>query len=254
MRRGRTSTNHATSRHTIISVRSGRTSGASPRTTQNQSRRRPLISSVRAAATSTYQDAAIHNQTRPISRPDVEKSQTTATDGDEDQPDGDDQAVVAAVQEPGGLARDDERGDRRGQAREQRDPLHARERAEDRAADDEHDDPDRARRRFDPFARVEDRTVAGEDLVDDAQVDERVLVHPPVLPAADRDHQRREVGRSGEPELPPPGPGRRGRAVVCGNDAGRRFARRDLAGGHFAGPKICVRIQRAAQVAAVGVK
>ena len=38
-----------------------------------------------------------------------------------------------------------------------------------------------------------------EDLIDDAQVDEGVLVHPPVLPAADRDYQRRQVGgRAGE--------------------------------------------------------
>ena len=54
----------------------------------------------------------------------------------------------------------------------------------------EHAQPQRARVRLDPLAGVEDGPVPGEDLVDDPQVDERVLVHPAVAPPADQDRQR----------------------------------------------------------------
>ena len=110
----------------------------------------------------------------------------------------------------------------------------------------EHRDPQRARRGLDAFAGVEHRAVPGEDLVDDAQVDERVLVHPAVLPTADRDHERGNVRRRGRAES---GPARRPslhlRFVVLAGSEQRR---------HRVVPRISVRIQRAAHVAAVGVK
>jgi hypothetical protein len=109
-------------------------------------------------------------------------------------------------------AGDHERRDRADEAREHRDELHARKGTEHGAHDDEHQEPERARRRLDALAGVEDGPVPGEDLVDDAQVDERVFVHPAVLPAADRDHERRQVrGRRTEQAPAPPyatgGPG-----------------------------------------------
>ena len=104
------------------------------------------------------------------------------------------------MQEASCPAREREGGDRRAQACEQRDPFHAREHAEQGASDDEHHDPQWARRGLDAFAGVEHRAVPGEDLVDDAQVDERVLVHPAVLPTADRDHERGNVRRRGRAE------------------------------------------------------
>src|SRR5438046_5250130 len=79
IRRGRTSANQATSRDTIMRPSSGRTSGASPRTTPNANRFRVATSPARATDTSTSQIDASQSQTSPVSRPDVEKSQTTAT-------------------------------------------------------------------------------------------------------------------------------------------------------------------------------
>ena len=140
------------------------------------------------------------------------------------------------MKQPSGLPRDREGGDRGTQAREQRDPLHARERAEQGTADDEYDDPDCARRGLHALAGVEDRTVAGEDLVDDAQIDERVLVHPSVLPTADRDHERGNVCRCGYAD---PSPTRRsvhvGFVVLVGGDQRR----------HRVVPRLWIRIQRA---------
>ncbi len=79
-RRGRTSTNHATTNKTIIRPRSGRTSGARPSTIAKPARLRPSMFPARATDTRTYHEAASHNHTRPISSPEVAKSQTTATD------------------------------------------------------------------------------------------------------------------------------------------------------------------------------
>ena len=180
-----------------MSPSSGRTSGASPSTTPKPTRFRPLTSSVRATLTSTYHDAASHRKTRPISSPDVEKSHTTATAATRIRPTGNDDAVAPLVHEASRSSRDGERGDGGEEAGDHRDPFVANEQAEDGAADDEDGEPQRARRRFDAFAGVEHGPVAGEDLVDDAQVDVRVLVHPAMGPSPDGDHRDRDVQRCG---------------------------------------------------------
>src|SRR3954452_10964425 len=78
-RRGRTSQNHATSTHTIVTPSSGRTRGALPSATHTPMRRQPVHASERAAHTSASHAVASHNHTSPISSPDVANSHVTAT-------------------------------------------------------------------------------------------------------------------------------------------------------------------------------
>ncbi len=66
---------------------------------------------------------------------------------------------------------------------------------------------------LDPFADVEDRAVAGQQIVDDPEVDEGVLVDPAVGPGADQDDDQRDQHRPPRTDSPAPAP-------PCGAAAG----------------------------------
>ena len=137
----------------------------------------------------------------------------------------------------------DESGHRRHEPQQHGDPLDGEEPPQQQAADRQHRDPQRARAGLDALAGVEHRAVAGEEVVHHAEVDEGILVVPPVRPAADRDDQRRDVDRERAPCCP----------EASGRLGGGRRRRDGL--GHVAGcPVICGRSQVASSVAAAGVR
>jgi hypothetical protein len=82
------------------------------------------------------------------------------------------------VDSPGDEGGEGESSGRQRQGDHEGRPLKRQDRTQGDADDHQYAEPERARERFDPFAGVEDRAVPGEDLVDDPEVDERVLVRP----------------------------------------------------------------------------
>ncbi len=91
----------------------------------------------------------------------------------------------------------------------------------------EREHPQRVGVDLDPLPHVEDRAVPGQEVVDDPEVDEGVLVHPPVGPGPDEHDGQRDQHRPPGPEAQDGPPARWGRSVGRPR-AARRGPGRDL--------------------------
>jgi hypothetical protein len=72
------------------------------------------------------------------------------------------------------------------EAEQHREPLDADE-GESRVETGQGEHPEGVGVHLHPFADVEHRSVAGQQIADDPEVDECVFLHPPVVPGADED-------------------------------------------------------------------
>ena len=117
---------------------------------------------------------ASQSQVRPTSSPLVEKSHTTGIAATTSRPSGTTKASLSCSRRAARAPTAN--GNRRGQAPDHRRPLHAQDAAERRPKEHQRTEPQRARVRLHPLAGVEHRAVTREDLVDDAKVDEGVLI------------------------------------------------------------------------------
>ena len=180
-----------------------------------------------AACRSRVQTPASHIHVIPTSRPLVEKSHTTGIAATASSPTGttssSSECSRRAANPPNANAPTDER-----EAGDDGCPLDRHEVTEGAARQREHAEPERAGIGLDALARVEHRPVAGEELVDDAEVDERVLVHPPSAPAHHEDERgrRQEHRRLQRPARP--------RWACRLHDASCRDGRRRRVDGHAA--------------------
>ncbi len=129
-----------------------------------------------------------------ISRPEVENSHTPATTEAISRPSGEHGGVTPRAGQPlDGPTPGEEAAGRADQADDDRQPFEGHE-GQHLVQAGQGEQPQRVRVDLDPLAEVEDEAVAGQQVVDDPEVDEGVLVDPPVEPGAHQHDDQRGRG------------------------------------------------------------
>ncbi len=165
---------------------SGRINGPSPTTKAHHT------ADLRVASTRTSSQklSPIQPKTIPISSPEVANSQTPDTTEKTSSPMG--MIRPSVVLAPSRcMARPAEYDTESGepQAQQHGEPLEGQER-KDLMGHRQQEHPQGIGVHLHPLADVENRPMAGEEVPDDAEVDEGILLHPPVAPRPDQDdHQ-----------------------------------------------------------------